>query len=276
MPITHTNDVDLFYEDQGTGEPIVLVHGSWDEHTAWHAVAPGLAERFRVIRYDRRGYGRSGRPPGPRTRRQDEDDVAGLIEALDCSPAHVVGSSFGASAALALAARRPELFRSLSLHEPPLIGAASESPPLRPLLAEVLNAILRAIEQLRAGDLAGGAKRFVEDVALGPGAWQMLPPEVREQLIRNAPGFLGDVEDPAAFDLDLVAAARVGCPLLVTHGSESPRWLQEVAAFVAGRIDGAQARTLAGAGHLPHETDPEGYRAVVEEFIASARATISR
>ena len=60
---------------------------------------------------------------------------------------------------------------------------------------------------------------------------------------------------------------RLGCPLLVTHGSESPRWLREVAAFVAGRIEGAQLRTLVSAGHLPHETDPEDYRAVVEEFV---------
>ena len=138
---------------------------------------------------------------------------------------------------------------------------------MRPLLAEVRNEIQRVIEHLRDGDLVGGARRFVEEVALGPGAWQMLPPEVHEQLVRNVPGFLGDVEDPAAFDLDLVAPARLGCPLLVTHGSESPRWLREVATFVAGRIEDAQVRTLAGAGHLPHETDPDGYRAVLEEFV---------
>ena len=182
MTFVRANDVDLFTRDEHhTGEAIVLVHGGWDDHTAWNGVAPLLSERFRVVRYDRRGYGRTERPAGPRLRRQDEDDLAGLIEALGCAPAHVVGNSFGASTALVLALRRPELFCSLTIHEPPLIGAASAQPRLRPQLDEVEATIGSAAAQLRDGDLVGGAKRFVEDVALGPGAWQELPPDVRER-----------------------------------------------------------------------------------------------
>ena len=153
MPFVRVNDVDLFTQDEHhTGEAAVLVHGSWDDHTAWNAVAPLLSERFRVVRYDRRGYGRTERPAGPRLRRQDEDDLAGLIEALDCAPAHVIGHSFGASTALGLALRRPELLASLSIHEPPLIGAASEDSRLRPQLDEVTATIGAAAAQLRDGD----------------------------------------------------------------------------------------------------------------------------
>lgn len=101
MPFVRVNDVDLFTTDEHhTGEAVVLVHGSWDDHTAWNGVAPLLCERFRVVRYDRRGYGRTERPAGPRLRRQDEDDLAGLIEELGCAPAHVVGNSIGGSTAL--------------------------------------------------------------------------------------------------------------------------------------------------------------------------------
>ncbi len=277
MPFVRVNDVDLFTQDEHqTGEAAVLVHGSWDDHTAWNAVAPLLSERFRVVRYDRRGYGRTERPAGPRLRRQDEDDLAGLIEALGCAPAHVVGYSFGASTALGLALRRPELLCSLTIHEPPLIGAASEDSRLRPQLDEVQATIRSAAAQLRDGDVVGGAKRFVDDVALGPGAWQALPPEVREQVVRNAPGFLGDIEDPRSADLDLAAGARIGCPVLVTWGSESPPWLRAIASFVAGRIDGAQARQLEGSGHLPHMTHPREYAGVVEEFLASTTAVSPR
>ena len=240
--------------------------------TAWRRCS---ASGFGSLRYDRRGYGRTERPAGPRLRRQDEDDLAGLIEALGCAPAHVVGNSFGASTALALALRRPELFCSLTIHEPPLIGAASAESRLRPQLDEVQATIGSAAAQLRDGDLVGGAKRFVEDVALGPGAWQELPPEVREEVVRNAPGFLGDIEDPGWADLDLAASVRIGCPVLVTWGSQSPSWLREVATFVAGRIDGAQSRQLEGSGHLPHMTHPQEYAAVVEDFLASTTAAAS-
>ena len=93
--------------------------------------------------------------------------------------------------------------------------------------------------------------------------------------MRNAPGFLGDVEDPGWADLGLAGSVRIGCPVLVSWGSQSPSWLQEVATFVAGRIDGAQSRQLKGSGHLPHTTHPQEYAAVVEDFLASTRATAS-
>lgn len=274
MPYVTTDGIELFYREEGAGEPVVLVHGSWGDHTDWEGLATLLADRFLVVRHDRRGYGRSGRPLGPRSRRQDEDDLAGLIVALDRRPAHVVGNSFGASAALGLARRRPELLRSLCVHEPPLLGAASHDAGLRPMLDEVRGRIGAVVAQLRAGDHAGGARRFVEEIALGPGAWQALPDEVRGLVAANAPGFLGDVEDPGWADLPLDGAAGPGCPVLVTWGSESPEWLREVAALVAGRMAGARAQALAGCGHLPHETHPAQYAAVVGAFIEEARPVI--
>jgi pimeloyl-ACP methyl ester carboxylesterase len=274
MPYVTTDEIELFYEEEGAGEPVVLVHGSWGDHSDWEGVAPLLAERFLVGRHDRRGYGRSGRPMGGRSRRQDEDDLAGLIGALDRGPAHVVGNSFGASVALGLARRRPELLRSLCVHEPPLLGAASHDARLRPLLDEVRGRIGAVVAQLRSGDHAGGARRFVEEIALGPGAWEALPDEVRQLVVANAPGFLGDVEDPGWADLPLDGRSRPGYPVLVTWGSESPAWLREVAVLVAGQLAGACARTLVGCGHLPHETHPAQYAAVVGGFIEEARPVI--
>ena len=147
---------------------------------------------------------------------------------------------------------------------------ASADPRLRPLLEQIYAKLGSIVEQLRAGDSAGGARRFVEEVALGPGACQAFPPEVHEQLLRNVPAFLGDADAPDWGQLEL---APIGCPVLITSGSESPRWLQEIARFLARRIPGAHRRELAGAGHLPHETHPERYAALIEEFVASASGT---
>lgn len=87
MPIQTINGTEIFYEADGDGYPLVLVHGSWGDHFNWLQVVPGFAESFQVITYDRRGHGASAKP-GDGTRRDDEDDLASLIEALDIAPAH--------------------------------------------------------------------------------------------------------------------------------------------------------------------------------------------
>src|SRR4051812_16615 len=92
------NGTELFYETAGNGDPLVLVHGSWGDHYNWTPVLDPLAERFRVLVYDRRGHSRSERPPGQGTRTEDEDDLAALMETLGYAPAYVVANSFGASA----------------------------------------------------------------------------------------------------------------------------------------------------------------------------------
>jgi pimeloyl-ACP methyl ester carboxylesterase len=119
------------------------------------------------------------------------------MEALDPAPAHFAGNSFGASIALGLAARRPDLFRSLIVHEPPLMGLVADDAELRPLMMEFQGRIVAVADQLRAGDIEGGTRRFVEEVALGPGAWEQLPEEVRQMDMNNAPTFLDEVQDPS-------------------------------------------------------------------------------
>jgi pimeloyl-ACP methyl ester carboxylesterase len=71
MPHLRVNDVELFYDEAGDGDPLVLVHGSWGDHSNWQGVVPTLTQSFRVVTYDRRGHSRSGRPikgRGARTR----------------------------------------------------------------------------------------------------------------------------------------------------------------------------------------------------------------
>jgi pimeloyl-ACP methyl ester carboxylesterase len=83
-----------------------------------------LTASFRVLRYDRRGHGRSGRSSGIASRRQHEDDLVALIEQVHGEPAYVVGNSYGGVISLGLAARRPELVRAVTVHEPPIVSVA--------------------------------------------------------------------------------------------------------------------------------------------------------
>jgi pimeloyl-ACP methyl ester carboxylesterase len=181
------------------------------------------------------------------------------------APAHVAGNSFGGSIALGLAARRPDLFRSLIVHEAPLMGLVADDAELRPLMMEFRGRIGSVADQLRAGDIAGGTRRFVEEVALGPGAREQPPEEVRQMNINNAPTFLDEAQDPKWADLDVSALSRFSSPALLTEGDQSPPWFPKIMSKLAGAIDGAERLTFSGAGHVPHQTHPDEYvRAVVE------------
>src|SRR5262249_26317881 len=127
MSSVSVNGVRLHVQTTGTGDmPLVMVHGSWDSHRAWDVVVPRLAERFRVVTYDRRGHSRSERPDRPGSVREDVADLAALIEQVGPGRAWVVGSSFGAGIALRLAGARPELLRGVAAHEPPLLGVLAD------------------------------------------------------------------------------------------------------------------------------------------------------
>jgi len=265
MPEQRVNEATLFYELIGSGDPLVLVHGSWVDHKDWQLVVPHLARSFRVLTYDRRGHSLSERPLGQGSRREDEEDLAALMEALGLAPAHVVGNSFGGSIALGLAARRPDLFRSLIVHEAPLSSLVADDVELRPLMMELQARYEAVLDQLRAGDIAGGTRRFIEEIALGPGMWEQLPEEDRQTLMNNAPTFLDELQDPEFADLDVGALSSFSSPALLTEGDQSPPWFPKIMSKLAGAIDGAERLTFSGAGHAPYESHPDEYvRAVVE------------
>jgi pimeloyl-ACP methyl ester carboxylesterase len=254
------NGVELHVEPPaGAGELVVLVHGGWTESGTWAALVPPLARSCRVVSYDRRGHSRSARGPEPAPRRQDEDDLAALIEALG-APAHVVGTSYGAAIALAVAGRRPELVRSVVAHEPFLIGLVP--------MPEVAAAIRSVQDQIAAGDVEAGTRRFFEEVILGPGGWERIPERIRRAAIGNAQTFVDMGEDPEWASLDVRAVRRFPGRILVTHGDASPLWLPHVALEVATWL-GRESKLIAGAGHSPQLTHPEVFAAVIAAFISA-------
>src|SRR5262245_4339227 len=106
----------------GRGEPAFLcVHGLADSLEIWDRLASGLAARGRAIRFDQRGHGGSGAPPGPCTREALAEDALAVLDALEVRRAIVVGHSLGGVVAMALALARPERIAGLVL-----LGTASQ------------------------------------------------------------------------------------------------------------------------------------------------------
>ena len=277
MATAKVNGVRLFYELNGTGEvPLVLVHGSWDSHHDWDLVVPRLADSFRVLTYDRRGHSKSERPAGPGSVREDVADLAALIEHLELELAWVVGNSFGASITLRLAGEGPELFRGFIGHEPPLLSLLGDDPALAPLLKQVEQKIGAVVERIASGDHAGAAEQFVETVALGPGMWVQLPPDLQQTFIENAPTFLDEASDPELLAFELEWVRGFSQPVLLTLGNQSPPIFTPVVAQLAMALPRVEVLTFPGAGHIPHVTDPGAYVEALVAFTRKHRADHAR
>jgi pimeloyl-ACP methyl ester carboxylesterase len=271
VPEAEVNGIGLYYELEGSGEPLALVHGSWGDATSWRFVVPGLAESFRVLAYDRRGHSRSERPDTPGSVDEDGDDLAALLEALDLAPAHVATNSWGGNIALRLATRRPDVFRSLCCHEPPLWSLLEGDPESQEMLQEGARSLEEVGRRIAAGDHEGAARQFVEEVAFGPGAWENeLPAEMRAVFVQNAPTYLDELQDPNQLKVDRDALARLDLPVRFTEGSESPPVFPRVIDRLAELIPRVTRETIQGAAHVPQLSTPERYVEVTTRALQAS------
>ena len=263
MAFTRAGGTSIYYEISGsTGEHVIFVHGSWSDHSNWDLVIPFLSGDFRVLVYDRRGHGSSERIAVPGHVEEDVADLAALIEEHRCFPAHVVGNSFGGSIVLRLAASRPDLLRSMSVHEPPVFSLLDPSllEPMRPPMTNVL-------ELIASGEHRSAARAFAETIALGPGSWDQLTDEIKDMMTFNAPTFLDEQQDPNWLKIDLQALAAFPNPVLFTRGEQSPKFYSGIINRLAETIKQSRVVTIPEAGHLPQLTHPEEYSKLLRKFF---------
>jgi pimeloyl-ACP methyl ester carboxylesterase len=270
MALIDVRGARLFHELSGSGdEKLVLVHGSWVDHTQWDGVVDPLGERFRVVTYDRRGHGASVES-GPGTASDDVADLVALIERVGSPPVHLAGNSFGGSIALKCAAERPELLRSLAVHEPPLLGLLAGKPEHAELFGTVRALTARVLAVLANEGPEPAAREFVDTVALGPGAWNAMPQETRDVFVRNAHTWADEMQDPDGFVVDLPRLGTLQIPVLLTEGGQSPPLFRPILDMLQAAMPNARRHLFESAGHIPHVTHPAELAAAVEELASLA------
>jgi pimeloyl-ACP methyl ester carboxylesterase len=140
------------------------------------------------------------------------------------------------------------------------------------------HAMLPAIRQriggvlatLKSGDAELGAKQFVENVALGPGMWEKLPPAMRETFVFNAPTWVDEMNEPeSVMSVDLARLAAFKRPTMLTEGDQSPPFFGAILEKLATVLPHAQHHVYHGAGHVPHLTHANEFVNVVSGFVNS-------
>ncbi len=115
MPAINVNDITMYYEIHGEGEPVVLIAGLNSDHTLYRGIIPTLVEKYQVVAFDNRGVGQTDKPDIPYSIEMMADDTAGLLNALGIEQAHILGTSMGGRIAVALALQYPQQVKSLIL-----------------------------------------------------------------------------------------------------------------------------------------------------------------
>ncbi len=252
-------DVEVSYREDGAGAPILLLHGITEDHRAWDAIAPILAEDARVIRIDLPGHG--GSSPLPEyTAFTLGAAVASFVRALALpEPPRIVGHSLGGLLATLLGALAP--VRSI----------VNVDQSLR--LGAFMELVRKIAPRLRAAEFCDALNEEMELLA-GP----RLPERIREELRGYRSEALRPVvhglwlplvdQDEAALTATLLPVlSQIRVPYLSLHGDDPGVGYAE---WLRGAIPGAQTEIWPGQGHWLHRISPERFALRVREFHASA------
>jgi pimeloyl-ACP methyl ester carboxylesterase len=262
MPTASARGAELYYEEHGRGEPLVLVPGFGTGLWIWYRQVPVFAERFRTIIFDPRGVARSQAPDEPFTMRDLADDLAALLEELKVEKAHVLGASFGGFVAQEFALAHPSRTRGLVL-SCTSSGGPGHVPPAPETLAAIASTKgLNSEERVRENLLLAFSPRFVAEH----------PSEVERVIGLRAANdlpehaYLRQLQAAVAFD----AAARVGeikVPTLVITGDADRIVPHQNSLHLAAAIPGSALKIIDGGSHAFFIEQAAEFNRAVVEFV---------
>ena len=240
------NGVHTYYEVEGTGEPLILLHGGLCAIETLAGLGAGLAERYQVYRPERRGHGRTPDVEGPFSYGLFADDTIAFVEALGLKSVHVVGFSDGATVGLLMALRRPDLVHSL-VH----IGQQVNATGIRPEFLDVMK-----LDAMPQGMLPPMLQDLYASVSPdGPDHWDVIV-EKEWQMIKSG--------EP---NLDLSELAAVQAPTLVMLG-DNDMVTEAHAVDMASAIPTSKLVVVPDATHALPMEKPEIVARAVIDFLA--------
>jgi 3-oxoadipate enol-lactonase len=247
----------LYWHQQGSGPPVLLIMGLSFTHDMWFRVAPGLAGEYRTIVFDNRGMGRSDVPRGPYTMRRMASDARAVLDAAGVESAHVIGASMGGMIAQELALRHPQRVRSLMLGCTSSSGLFGKWPEFRygprQWRGRSREERERSLQSLLYAQTTSAA-RIEEDV------------RVRCSCTWCYKGFVNQLAGILMWSA-YRRLPRIGVPTAVVHGDQDHLVPPENGRVIAARIPGARFELIRDAGHILITDQPEACMQAIRRFL---------
>jgi 3-oxoadipate enol-lactonase len=222
------NGAELYCEIGGEGRSLVLLHDGLLDRRVWDDQFVAFVPRYRIIRYDRRGYGKSSAPDRPFS---DVSDLHRLLRHLNVDDAYLLGMSNGGKVALEFALEHPGMVAALVLVGPTL-GGHHPSEEKRRRLSEILSVA-------RDRGFEAGVEAWMED--------PFYPPAKDKPTVEGL--------------------SRIVTPTLILVGERDDRDNREIASILAGRLPRAEKKLFSGCGHLVNLERPEEFYGAVADFL---------
>ncbi|MFF5447689.1 alpha/beta fold hydrolase [Streptomyces sp. NPDC012888] len=235
--------VTTWYETDGSGDPLLLLHGGFCTIETWGAQRGDLAERYRLFMPERRGHGRTPDVEGPLTYRDMADDTAAFLDSVVGAPAHLVGWSDGGTVALLVALARPDLVRKLVV-----IGTNFRPSP-------ECWADPAALDRMTpdSPDMAFFREMYVPLAPEGAGHWPALAERMVEMWRTQPTLTIGDL-------------AGITAPTLVVSGDDDLVTLEHTAALYRA-IPRSQLAVVPGTSHLAPLEKPQQVNRLILDHL---------
>jgi 3-oxoadipate enol-lactonase len=263
--------IQLEYEEAGSGQPVVLIHGSLGPDGYALLMTQSALSGFRLIRYRRRGYEGSSPVVGAVSIAEQAADCAGLLRSLGVESAHVAGHSYGGLIGLQLAVDAPHLVQSLVLMEPALVSYVPGGQAMMGQLEPVFGLYGR-------GEKSAATEAFIKGVG-GPNAPEMIEnvlPGSMDQAVRAADTFfqveMGALQ-PWTFNAD--DALAITQPVLLIIGANTVPIFGEIKQLIHERLPQTEDFTLPRAGHLLQLENPADAAEAMARFFAAHRVVVA-
>ena len=261
MPTAKVHEINLHYVERGRGLPLLLVHGFPLDYTMWQGQLEGLADRYRVIAPDLRGFGQSGVTAGLATMPRMADDLAQLLEGLAIhEPVALCGLSMGGYVAWQFGLRHRERLARLILCDTRAVGDAPEAAANRIGLAD----------RVQKEGPAFVAETMIPKL-FAPATIEAKAPCVeatRQVILRTNPQGIAAASRGMAQRPDVTPwLARFDMPALVVCGQHDAISKPDEMRGIAERMPSARFVEIAGAGHMAPLEKPAEVNAVIREFL---------
>jgi pimeloyl-ACP methyl ester carboxylesterase len=266
------NGDSIHYIDIGKGDPIVFVHGSLGDYRTWEAQMDTFAKNHRVIAYSRR-YAFPNKQvihdSADYTVTPHAKDLVEFIKALNLEPVHLVGHSYGAFTALLATINHPELVRSLTLGEPPVMSLLQNVPGGDTMVNNfVTKAIIPASEAFKNNDQEKAVILFITAVMDDSLYFSKLPQRDQELVLANTLETRGSVFTKSLFPpVSCGDLGKIKTPVLLVTGDKSPLFLTSIIKELDRCLSNKEKATLHNTTHGLEYENPSEFNNAVLGFV---------